>query len=103
MPRPPALKRPALLIMQRELKRIEKLQLAALDKGEEHALTEDQRAAVLDAAKVGALLERGPKGGDDDGDEQEKSPVDEKAALESLEKKLPPKVSRGPSGDDDEP
>lgn len=102
MPRPPALKRPALLIMQRELKRIERLQLAAEKENRDYPLSEDERAAVLDAAKVGALLERGPKGGDDDGEEQDKSPVDEKAALESLEKKLPPKVSRGPSGDDDE-
>lgn len=102
MPRPPALKRPALLIMQRELRRIEKLQLAAEKENRDYPLSEDERAAVLDAAKVGALLERGPKDGGDD-DEQEKSPVDEKAALESLEKKLPPKVSRGPSGEDDGP
>ena len=100
MPRPPALKRPALLIMQRELKRIEKLQLAAERAGTDPTLTEEERAAVLDGAKVGAPLARGAKDGGDD-DEQEKSPVDEKAALESLEKKLPPKVSRGPSGDDD--
>ena len=102
MPRPPALKRPALLIMQRELKRIERLQLAAEKENRDYPLSEDERAAVLDAAKVGALLERGSKDPGDD-EEQEKAPVDEKAALESLEKKLPPKVSRGPSGDDDEP
>lgn len=101
MPRPPALKRPALLIMQRELKRIEKLQLAAEKENRDYPLSEDERAAVLDAAKVGALLERGPKGGDDDGEEQEKSPVDEKAALERLESKLPPKVTRGPSEEDE--
>lgn len=102
MPRPPALKRPALLIMQRELKRIERLQLAAEKAGQDHILTEDERAAVLDAAKVGALLERGAKGGDDEDDEAEKKPADERAAIEALEQKLPPKVSRGPSGDDDD-
>lgn len=101
MPRPPALKRPALLIMQRELKRIEKLQVAAEKAGQDHILTEDERAAVLDAAKVGALLERGSKDPGDDEEDTEKKPANERAAIEELEKKLPPKVSRGPSGDDD--
>lgn len=102
MPRPPSLKIPALRIMQRELKRIDKLQVDAEVQGAVYALTEADRAAVLDAAKVGALLERGAKGGDDEDDEAEKKPADERAAIESLEKKLPPKVSRGPSGDDDD-
>ena len=104
MARPPSLRRPALQIMAREMRRIERKQLDAEKHGEEYALTADEREAVESAAKVAAVLEK-LKGDDaDEADAKAKPDADEtpEQRLRRLEEKTPARVGRGtPDADDD--
>lgn len=104
MPRPPGLRRPALQIMAREMRRIENKQLDAEDAKQEYALTAADLEAVQAAARVAALLEK-LKGDDpDEPDAKAKPATDEtpEERLRRLEEKTPARVGRGtPDADDD--
>jgi hypothetical protein len=101
MARPPSLRRPALQIMAREMRRIEKLQLAAEASGADYPLTEGDLEAVEAAAKVATLLER-VKGDEEEKDEKAATPEDAAESLRRLEEKGPAKVHRGAGGETDD-
>lgn len=100
MARPPSLRRPTMEAMKKNVERINR----RMESDPERILTEEERLALVDAARVAALLER-LKGDEDEKDAKDERPVtpqDKAAALARLEEKVPAKVSRAAQGEDDD-
>lgn len=92
MPRLPSIRRSTIEAMKKNVERINK----RMDADPERVLTDNERAALVDAAKVGALLERVHK--DDSDEDDSKTVADVEAAARALESKEPAKVSRAAQG-----